>query len=263
MEAAAQGYPYAEVSDLGPEGSALELQVSVLEPELSIVEPSTTTDRIGASPVAQPTTRDVKVEIVRQPVAKRILDVALASVALAILAPFLTVLLVAVAADTGASPVFVQVRTGRGGKRFRMFKFRTMVADAESRLADLMHLNEVQWPMFKIRNDPRITKLGRFLRAASLDELPQLVNILKGDMSLVGPRPPLPHEVATYTSEQARRLSVLPGLTGLWQVSGRADCSFEQAVALDLHYIDHHHWRTDVAIMLRTFGAVIRRRGAY
>jgi lipopolysaccharide/colanic/teichoic acid biosynthesis glycosyltransferase len=105
--------------------------------------------------------------------------------------------------------------------------------------------------------------LGRFLRAASLDELPQLINIVKGEMSLVGPRPPLPHEVATYTAEQARRLSVLPGLTGLWQVSGRADCSFEQAVALDLHYIATHSVRTDIVIILRTVGAVFRRKGAY
>jgi lipopolysaccharide/colanic/teichoic acid biosynthesis glycosyltransferase len=249
MEAAAQGFPYAEVS--------------VLPPEISVVEPSASSDPAVGPRVAAPAIQEFEVEIVRQPVAKRILDLALASVALAVLAPFLTVLLVAVAADTGASPVFVQVRTGRGGKRFRMFKLRTMVADAESRLAELIHLNEVQWPMFKMRNDPRITKLGRFLRAASLDELPQLVNILKGEMSLVGPRPPLPHEVATYTEEQARRLSVLPGLTGLWQVSGRANCSFEQAVALDLHYIDNHSLRTDIVIMLRTFGAVFRHRGAY
>jgi lipopolysaccharide/colanic/teichoic acid biosynthesis glycosyltransferase len=249
METAAQGFPYAEVS--------------VFEPELTVLEPLTEPNPVIDASAAPHARQEIEVQVVRQPVAKRVIDVALASVALAILAPFLTLLLVAVAADTGASPVFVQVRTGRGGRTFRMFKFRTMVADAESRLADLIHLNEVQWPMFKMRNDPRITKLGRFLRAASLDELPQLINIVKGEMSLVGPRPPLPHEVATYTPEQARRLSVLPGLTGLWQVSGRADCSFEQAVALDLHYIDNHRLRTDITIILRTFGAVFRRRGAY
>lgn len=206
---------------------------------------------------------NVHVQVARQPIAKRLLDVVFGSIALVLLAPSLAILLLAVAVDTKAWPIFVQVRTGRGGRQFRMFKLRTMAADAESRLAELRHLNEVQWPMFKIRNDPRVTSLGRFLRAASMDELPQLVNVIKGDMSLVGPRPPLPHEVATYTAEQAKRLSVLPGLTGLWQVSGRADCSFEQAVALDLHYIANQHLRTDLAIILQTFGAVVRRRGAY
>ncbi|HKW60273.1 MAG TPA: sugar transferase [Candidatus Dormibacteraeota bacterium] len=242
MDTAAQGFSYAE---------------------LAVVEsPALATGSIAqlASPAA---VRDVEVAVVRQPVAKRVLDLGLASMALLILSPMLVGLMVAVAFDTRATPVFVQVRTGRGGRRFRMYKLRTMVRDAESRLAEIAHLNEVQWPMFKIRNDPRITRLGRFLRAASLDELPQLLNIVKGDMSLVGPRPPLPHEVATYTDAQARRLSVLPGLTGLWQVSGRAECSFEQAVALDLSYIDNHRVWTDITIMLRTFGAVFRRRGAY
>ena len=240
METAAQGFPYVDTA----------LIDDVVAPALVVPAPA------QAPP-------DLIVDIVRQPLVKRLMDMALASAALVVLAPMLAVLLVAIAVDTGASPVFVQVRTGRGGKPFRMYKMRTMVADAEQRLRDLMHLNEVQWPMFKMRNDPRITRLGRFLRASSLDEVPQLINIVKGDMSLVGPRPPLPHEVAVYTSDQARRLSVLPGLTGLWQVSGRADCSFEQAVALDLHYIDHHSIWLDLAIMLRTFGAVIRGKGAY
>jgi len=206
---------------------------------------------------------DLLVATAGQPRIKRVIDLVLASTAMVILSPLLGVLLVAVRLDTGTSPVFVQVRTGRGGRRFRMYKLRTMVGDAEKRLADIIHLNEVQWPMFKMRNDPRITRLGRFLRASSLDELPQLLNIIKGDMSLVGPRPPLPHEVATYTRDQARRMSVLPGLTGLWQVSGRADCSFEQAVQLDLHYIDHYSLVLDLAIMLRTFAAVLRHKGAY
>jgi lipopolysaccharide/colanic/teichoic acid biosynthesis glycosyltransferase len=242
METAAQTFPYVDVPTADDSGVH---------------------DEIAGARVLPPADLDTEVEIVRQSAAKRILDVTLTTIALAALAPILAVLLVAVAVDTGGKPVFVQVRTGRGGKRFRMFKLRTMVADAETRLADLIHLNEAQWPMFKMRNDPRITRLGRFLRAASLDELPQLINIVKGEMSLVGPRPPLPHEVATYTAEQARRLSVLPGLTGLWQVSGRADCSFEQAVALDLHYIATHSVRTDIVIILRTVGAVFRRKGAY
>jgi lipopolysaccharide/colanic/teichoic acid biosynthesis glycosyltransferase len=245
METAAQGFPYVDTA----------LIDGVVAPAL--VVPALV---VPAPPQAP---RDLTVDIVRQPLVKRLMDVALASAALVVLAPMLAVLLVAVALDTGASPLFVQVRTGRGGKPFRMYKMRTMVADAEQRLRDLMHLNEVQWPMFKMRNDPRITRLGRFLRASSLDEVPQLINIVKGDMSLVGPRPPLPHEVAVYTNDQARRLSVLPGLTGLWQVSGRADCSFEQAVALDLDYIDHHSIWLDLAIMFQTFGAVIRGKGAY
>lgn len=250
METAAQGFPYVDTA----------LIDDVVAPALVVPAMVVPTLVVPAPPQAPP---DLIVDIVRQPLVKRLMDVALASAALVVLAPMLAVLLVAVALDTRASPLFVQVRTGRGGKPFRMYKMRTMVADAEQRLRDLMHLNEVQWPMFKMRNDPRITRLGRFLRASSLDEVPQLINIVKGDMSLVGPRPPLPHEVAVYTGDQARRLSVLPGLTGLWQVSGRADCSFEQAVALDLDYIDHHTIWLDLAIMFQTFGAVIRGKGAY
>ena len=218
---------------------------------------------IVAHPVAPAAVHDVRVETIRQSPAKRLVDICLAVSALAVLAPVFALLIVAVSLDTRATPIFVQVRTGRGGRRFRMYKFRTMVADAEKRLADVVHLNEVQWPLFKIRNDPRVTRLGRILRNTSLDELPQLLNIVRGEMSLVGPRPPLPHEVAVYTPEQARRLSVLPGLTGLWQVSGRSECSFEDAVALDLRYVESNRWWTDLVIILRTFGAVFRGKGAY
>jgi lipopolysaccharide/colanic/teichoic acid biosynthesis glycosyltransferase len=232
--------------------------VDVAEPDLA-----PTIELIDAPAAVGPRAQDFAVATVQQPSLKRVIDVVLGSTMLVLLAPFMIVLLLAVALDTRATPVFVQVRTGRGGAPFRMLKVRTMYADAEKRLAEVRHLNEVQWPMFKIRNDPRVTRLGRLLRAASLDELPQLINVIKGEMSLVGPRPPLPHEVATYTPEQARRLSVRPGLTGLWQVSGRADCSFEEAVALDLSYIDEHRMVTDLRILLRTLKVVIRRTGAY
>jgi lipopolysaccharide/colanic/teichoic acid biosynthesis glycosyltransferase len=242
MGTAAQSFPYI---DEPVEKSALS------------VEPLATTPAASAPPA------DIQVAVVRQPRSKRIVDVTLAGTAILLLSPLLLVLLLAVAADTRANPIFVQERTGRGGRPFRMYKFRTMAKDAERRLEALRHLNEVPWPMFKIRKDPRITRLGRFLRSASLDELPQLLNIIKGDMSIVGPRPPLPHEVAVYSSDHARRLSVLPGLTGLWQVSGRADCTFELAVALDLRYIDTQSLRTDIAIILRTFSAVVRGKGAY
>jgi exopolysaccharide biosynthesis polyprenyl glycosylphosphotransferase len=164
---------------------------------------------------------------------------------------------------TSRGPVFFQqVRSGRNGRRFTMLKFRSMVLDAEQRQAQLMHLNEMSGPVFKIRNDPRVTKIGGFIRKTSIDELPQLLNILWGDMSLVGPRPPLPSEVEQYKPWQRRRLSVKPGLTGLWQVSGRNNVDFDEWMALDLRYIDNWSLWLDTKILLRTLPAVLFRAGA-
>jgi exopolysaccharide biosynthesis polyprenyl glycosylphosphotransferase len=165
---------------------------------------------------------------------------------------------------TSRGPVlFRQVRVGRDGREFRIFKFRSMYIDAEARLADLRHLNEHDGVLFKIRDDPRVTPVGRWLRRLSLDELPQLLNVMMGQMSLVGPRPPLPVEVAAYADDVRRRLAVKPGMTGLWQVSGRSDLSWEEAVRLDLRYVENWSLSLDLVILLRTMTAVLRSSGAY
>ena len=165
---------------------------------------------------------------------------------------------------TSRGPVlFRQVRVGRDGREFRIFKFRSMYVDAEARLAGLKHLNEHDGVLFKIRDDPRVTPAGRWLRRFSLDELPQLLNVLAGQMSLVGPRPPLPAEVAAYADDVRRRLAVKPGMTGLWQVSGRSDLTWEEAVRLDLRYVENWSMSLDLVILLRTMTAVVRSSGAY
>ncbi|GLY03385.1 MULTISPECIES: sugar transferase [Actinoplanes] len=165
---------------------------------------------------------------------------------------------------TSRGPVlFRQVRVGRDGRHFRIFKFRSMYIDAEARLHELKHLNEHDGVLFKIRDDPRVTPVGRWLRRFSLDELPQLLNVLLGQMSLVGPRPPLPPEVAVYADDVRRRLAVKPGMTGLWQVSGRSDLSWEEAVRLDLRYVENWSLSLDLVILLRTVTAVVRSSGAY
>lgn len=204
------------------------------------------------------------IDVPSQPIAaaKRALDIVLSAIGLVALAPLLLAILALIVVTSPGNPIFAQPRVGRGGVVFRMYKLRTMVRDAEARLGELAAFNEAQPPLFKMRRDPRVTLAGRFLRASSLDELLQLVNVLKGEMSLVGPRPPLPHEVATYTPTQARRLSTVPGLTGLWQVSGRSECPFERAIELDLAYIDDWSFWLDIRILLRTVLVVLRSDGA-
>jgi exopolysaccharide biosynthesis polyprenyl glycosylphosphotransferase len=194
---------------------------------------------------------------------KRALDLTVGVVALVVAA--LPMLAVAVAVKlTSPGPVlFRQKRVGKDGKLFTCYKFRSMYQDAEARLEELRHLNEADGPIFKIRNDPRLTPVGRFIRRCSLDELPQIFNILKGEMSWVGPRPPTPKEVTQYDDWHLRRLNVMPGLTGLWQVSGRSDLSFEEMVKLDLYYAENWSLGVDLKIMLRTIPAVLGRSGAY
>ena len=161
-------------------------------------------------------------------------------------------------------PVFFhQTRTGRDGREFDCLKFRTMVVDAEARLPALREAMQFEGMLFKLKDDPRVTRPGRWLRRYSLDELPQLVNVVRGEMSLVGPRPPLPREVSSYHADVLRRLRVRPGMTGLWQVSGRSDLSWSEAVRLDLYYVDNWSMLQDLSILFRTWGAVLSRRGAY
>jgi exopolysaccharide biosynthesis polyprenyl glycosylphosphotransferase len=188
----------------------------------------------------------------------------LATVAFVLLAPVLVALAVIVRADSAGAPLFRQTRVGRGGREFTVYKLRTMRADAESLLDSLREHNEAgDGLLFKIRADPRVTRVGAVLRKFSLDELPQLWNVVKGDMALVGPRPPLPGEVAQYGPEVARRLLVRPGITGLWQVSGRSNLSWDDSVRLDLYYVENWSLALDAMIIWKTLFAILGRDGAY
>lgn len=198
-----------------------------------------------------------------QRLSKRVLDLIGAAILITLLSPALVVLALAVRMDSKGPILFRQQRVGSNGALFEMLKFRSMVVDAEHRLDELYGLNEGNEVLFKIRDDPRITRLGRFMRRYSLDELPQLVNVLNGSMSLVGPRPPLPGEVEKYESHVHRRLLVRPGLTGLWQVSGRSLLSWEDTVRLDLYYVENWSLAGDLVIILRTVRAVFGSTGAY
>lgn len=193
---------------------------------------------------------------------KRVMDVTLAAIGLAALSPLIALVALAIKLDSKGPVFFKQKRVGRNGAEFGMYKFRTMRPDAEEMKKKLMHLNERNGPVFKMANDPRITRLGRFLRKYSIDEAPQLLNVLKGEMSLVGPRPPLPGEVALYKPHHFRRLEVTPGITGLWQVTARNVADFEEWVRLDAHYIDHQGLFLDLWIMLRTPKAILSGKGA-
>lgn len=196
-------------------------------------------------------------------VVKGAIDRSVACAALLVLLPVFALLALAVRLS-GPGPVFYrQERTGLDGRPFRMIKFRSMVVDAEHRLEELREANVSDGLLFKIQRDPRVTPVGRWLRRLSLDELPQLCNVLGGSMSLVGPRPPLPTEVARYDSSVRRRLLVKPGLTGLWQISGRSDLSWEESVRLDLRYVENWSLALDLSILRRTFSAVLHSRGAY
>jgi exopolysaccharide biosynthesis polyprenyl glycosylphosphotransferase len=194
--------------------------------------------------------------------AKSLLDRLGALCGLIFTAPLFAATAAAIKLDTKGPVLFSQNRCGLNGKQFKFYKFRTMVQDAEQKKADLEKLNEMSGPVFKVRNDPRVTRVGRLLRKTSLDELPQFINVLMGDMSLVGPRPPLPKEVASYEPWQHRKLSVKPGVTCTWQVSGRNNIDFEQWMRLDLDYIDNWSLWQDTKILAKTIPAVLKGTGA-
>jgi exopolysaccharide biosynthesis polyprenyl glycosylphosphotransferase len=197
-------------------------------------------------------------------VAKRIVDLIGSFAALAALSPVFFTIALLIKFEDGGPIFFRQTRVGRFGREFRMFKFRSMRVDAEQRLKELLAKNQHQHGVtFKIKNDPRITRVGRVIRKYSLDELPQFYNVLIGDMSLVGPRPPVPREVALYSLADRRRLAVKPGITCIWQVSGRAEIDFPGQVKLDVRYIESHSLREDVKILFKTIPAVLSGNGAY
>jgi exopolysaccharide biosynthesis polyprenyl glycosylphosphotransferase len=194
---------------------------------------------------------------------KRAIDIMLAVMALILLSPLFVVVAILIKLDSPGQVFFIQTRVGKWGKLFSCFKFRSMYVDAEARKSELASFNEADGPVFKIKDDPRITRIGRIIRKWSLDEIPQLINVLRGDMSLVGPRPPLPSEVARYQYYQLRRLDVKPGITGLQQVSGRSDLDFKEWISLDIEYIERRSLGFDLLILLRTIPAVLSTRGAY
>lgn len=196
-------------------------------------------------------------------VVKRFFDIILSSVAILVLSPvFLIVALAIYIDDPKGSPFFVQTRVGRHGKKFKFYKFRSMVSNAEELLDQLKEKNEKDGPVFKMKDDPRITRIGKFIRKTSIDELPQLFNILKGDMSIVGPRPSLPKEVSQYNDYQAQRLFVTPGLTCYWQASKkRDDISFDEWVDLDIKYILERSWFVDIKLIFKTFIVVFTGQG--
>jgi exopolysaccharide biosynthesis polyprenyl glycosylphosphotransferase len=194
---------------------------------------------------------------------KRGIDLVLGGLAVLLLSPVLAAVALAVKLDSPGPVLFRQQRVGVAGTPFTMFKFRSMVVDAEARLTQLARSNEGSGLLFKMRDDPRVTRVGRFIRRYSLDELPQLFNVLNGTMSLIGPRPPLPREVAEYEGRVHRRLLIKPGITGLWQVSGRSNLSWEESVKLDLYYVENWSILTDFVVLLKTVRAVLKRDGAY
>lgn len=194
---------------------------------------------------------------------KRSMDLMCTISGLILLIPFIVVLTVLIKLDSRGAVIYKQARVGRYGRPFHMYKFRSMVEEASSMKLDLQSRNEIDGKMFKIRDDPRMTRVGRWIRRYSIDELPQLLNVLKGDMSLVGPRPPLPAEEELYTDEERLRLTVLPGMTGLWQVSGRNNLSFEQMVHLDLVYIENWNLWLDIKLLFKTISVIIKGDGAY
>lgn len=194
---------------------------------------------------------------------KRAMDVVLGSLALVVAIPIILIAATAIVLVDRGAPFYSQERVGLNGRRFRMFKLRTMVEGAHEMRSDLLHLNEVEGPVFKIKNDPRLHPLGSFLRRTSVDELPNLFNVLRGEMSLVGPRPPLPSEVEHYGPYEMRRLAVAPGITCLWQISGRSSISFDEWMELDNRYIDSWSPLGDLAILVKTIPAVIRKDGAH
>jgi exopolysaccharide biosynthesis polyprenyl glycosylphosphotransferase len=194
---------------------------------------------------------------------KRTLDVILSLTGMILGIPLAFLIALAIKLDSPGPVLFKQVRVGQGGKPFVFYKFRSMFVGAEGIKKEFLHLNEMDGPVFKLFDDPRITLVGRFLRKSSLDELPQLINVLRGDMSLVGPRPPVPEEVRLYEPWQMRRLAVKPGITCLWQVSGRSFIGFDEWMRLDIQYVRNRSFLLDLQILLRTIPAVLSGTGAY
>jgi exopolysaccharide biosynthesis polyprenyl glycosylphosphotransferase len=257
--------PGQDVSALQARGLAWSLERSGIRMAVADTAGDAAPHRVRASRLGSSTiielapTRQGAVARLAKGAIDRIVGLGLLALAL----PFLAVAMLLIRIDSPGAPLFRQLRVGRDSKPFTMYKLRTMRPDAERQVATLQDLDEGAGLLFKIHDDPRVTRIGRILRRTSLDELPQLINVVRGQMSLVGPRPALPAEVQAYDDVERRRLAVKPGMTGLWQVSGRSNLDWETSIALDLHYVDNWRLTGDVMIGLRTVGAVMGARGAY
>lgn len=233
----------------------------IMAPALTdIAGPRIHTQQVAGLPLIHVTTPTLEGG---QRVAKRLFDVLVSGLLILALLPLMAAVATLVKLDSRGPALFRQERVGLEGTHFQMLKFRSMIVDAEDRLLDLRSSNQADGPLFKLKDDPRVTKLGRAIRKLSLDELPQLFNVFTGSMSLVGPRPPLPREVEAYEQDVRRRLLVKPGLTGLWQVSGRSNLSWQDSVRLDLYYVENWSLASDLLILIKTFRAVFRGAGAY
>jgi exopolysaccharide biosynthesis polyprenyl glycosylphosphotransferase len=194
---------------------------------------------------------------------KRSLDIIVATAGLIVLLPVMCIVAVMIKLDSRGPVLFIQPRAGRKSVTFPILKFRTMVQDAEARISEVVSMDDLQEPMFKLRDDPRVTRLGRFLRQTSLDELPQLINVLRGDMSLVGPRPEALWLVERYSETERFRLEMRPGITGPMQVHGRGELTFQERLAVEREYVENYSLRKDIKILMRTVSAVVRARGAF
>jgi exopolysaccharide biosynthesis polyprenyl glycosylphosphotransferase len=257
---ASRDLSHAAILKILDECSARQTQVDMLSDLYEILHGGSTVQQVAGFPMVSLRQAALRK---RQEMIKRWMDVGVSLFLIALALPLVCVIVVAIRLDSQGPVFYSQVRVGKGGTRFRMFKFRSMALDADERLDQVRKLNEAVGPIFKIREDPRVTRVGRLLRRTSLDELPQIYNVLRGDMSLVGPRPPLPSEVEVYADWHHRRLTVSQGMTGLWQVSGRSLLAFDEMVKLDIYYIENWSIWLDLLILLRTIPIVLQARGAY
>jgi len=252
--------PQKKMLDIITECERERVEFKIVPGILEIMASRVDTDEVGGIPIV--TISEIRLKGLNAFI-KRATDLIGSILLIGALSPVFLVLAAAIKLDSRGPVFFAQVRVGQDGKRFKMFKFRSMVRGAEKKLAGLEHLSEVEGHVFKMKRDPRITKVGSFLRKFSIDELPQLFNVFRGEMSLVGPRPPIPSEVKKYGSWHLKRLRVAPGMTGLWQVSGRSQLPFEDMVRLDIYYIENWSLWMDIKILLRTIPTVLFTRGAY
>jgi exopolysaccharide biosynthesis polyprenyl glycosylphosphotransferase len=248
------------LEDLLPVCRVRNMKLTIVPPSRGMFGTATHLGHVADLPVLDYNTWDIPASTLAL---KRLFDFVCAMLGLIVLSPVFLLVGLAVLLDDGLPVFFRQLRAGQGGRPFRIFKFRTMVRDAEARLHELISIDELDDPMFKLKDDPRVTRVGRFLRRTSLDELPQLLNVLRGEMSLVGPRPELLDLVDRYTAEHEFRLRVKPGITGPWQVFGRSELTFDEVLAVEREYVENLSLARDVRILLMTLPAVFGRRGAF
>jgi lipopolysaccharide/colanic/teichoic acid biosynthesis glycosyltransferase len=251
--------PEATLSPSDVEVAAPEILVDLPDPD----GPSAATVGLATTTIPRPARRGLADAAAWQLAVKRGIDVVLSLLLLVLLAPLMALTVLAIRLTSRGPVVLPQERIGEGGRAFTMFKFRSMYLNAQETREAYAALNERDGPVFKIRRDPRTTPVGRVIRQLSIDEIPQLVNVLRGEMSLVGPRPPLPEEVAQYTAFQRQRLEARPGITCIWQVSGRSELDFDTWVEMDLEYIDNWNLWIDLRLLALTIPAVLSRRGAW